>query len=143
MTVEALLRRSQPLLTTTADASLAAAAQAMHRHGCGSLPVVRDDLLVGIISERDIVHAMGDNGAAALTMRVGRFMSAPVLTATPGDTLAEIERIMVRKRIRHLPVLDRDGDLIGNVSIRDVLAERLAASQRRTEGLRDVALALR
>jgi len=106
--------------------------------------IVSDDgrALDGIISERDIVGALADNGAAVENMRVGQVSTKAVLTCGRDSTVGEVARLMTTKRIRHVPVVDGDR-IVGIVSIGDVLKYRLDEMQLEANVLRDVAIAVR
>lgn len=80
--------------------------------------------LVGIISERDIVRALSEQGAAVLDLKIGDVMTRSVVTCTPDDTVAHAMSLMAANRIRHLPVVG-DGGILGVISVRDVLECRL------------------
>ncbi|MBU1212492.1 MAG: CBS domain-containing protein [Alphaproteobacteria bacterium] len=106
--------------------------------------IVSDDgrALDGIISERDIVGALADNGAGLENMRVGQISTKAVLTCGRDSTVGDVARLMTSKRIRHVPVVDGDR-IVGIVSIGDVLKHRLDEMQLEANVLRDVAIAVR
>ena len=80
--------------------------------------------LVGILSERDVVSALAEHGAKALEMSVADLMSCDVITGRTDTTVTKLMEIMTGQRIRHVPVLE-DGQLVGMVSIGDVVKARL------------------
>jgi CBS domain-containing protein len=82
-----------------------------------------------------VVRAMAQHGAAALTMEVRRIMTADVVTCDPDDTIEQVMMTMTRGRFRHLPVM-RHGDLLGLVSIGDVVKARLTETQVEAEALK-------
>ena len=86
--------------------------------------VVRDDAVLGIIFERDIVHAFSQYGETVASMPVKDIMTHGLITVAPGDDLNRMMRLMTRHRLRHLPVL-RNGKLAGIISIGDVVKRRL------------------
>lgn len=86
----------------------------------GALPVMDEEGLKGIISERDFVHMIADAGTCDLTASIDEFMTSEVITTTSKATLEECMLVMTAKRIRHLPVVE-DGHLIGLISIGDVV----------------------
>lgn len=104
---------------TYPDESLADAAIRMRDHGVGSLAVVEGETLLGILTERDLLWAMAD-GAAPHVARVGTYMSAPPVVATPDTDVVAASRLMVEHDVRHLPVVVA-GELKGMVSARDLL----------------------
>ncbi len=118
-------------------ADIAAAARLLHTHRIGAV-VIRGagGRLSGILSERDIVRAVSDHGAAALTLPVGQVMTRNVLTCGEDDSIADIMERMTSGKFRHLPVL-KDGKLVGLVSIGDVVKQRVEEVERDAEALRD------
>lgn len=137
MNVEAILKaKGRQVATIAPDATIADAVRQLHTVGIGALVVSPDsNRLDGILSERDIVHALADRGTALLDMRVAELMTRRVVTCAPTDTIAELMGEMTRRRIRHLPVVDR-GHLVGLVSIGDVVKNRLEEMEFETTSLR-------
>ncbi|MDE1930922.1 MAG: CBS domain-containing protein [Alphaproteobacteria bacterium] len=137
MNVNDILKaKGRDVATVAPDATVTDAARLLHRRGIGSLVVSADgNRLDGILSERDIVHALSAQGAAVLDRRVAELMTRRVVTCTPNDTIAELMGEMTRRRIRHLPVVDR-GRLAGLVSIGDVVKSRLEEMESETTSLR-------
>lgn len=90
----------------------------------GVLLVLADDHLEGILSERDIVRGLTEQGPSLLHKPVSEIMTSNPVTCTPDDTLESIMRQMTDGRFRHMPVMD-NGALSGLVSIRDVVHQRL------------------
>jgi CBS domain-containing protein len=126
MNVESILRnKGRTVATIVPDASIAAATAKLRQHGIGALVVSGDGAAIaGIVSERDIVAALADHGAAALAMRVSEIMSRQVVTCRNEDLVADLAALMTERRIRHLPVVE-NGKLAGIVSIGDVVKHRI------------------
>ena len=137
MNVNDILKaKGRDVATVAPDATVTDAVRLLHRRGIGALVVSADgNRLDGILSERDIVHALAAHGAAVLDRRVAELMTRRVVTCTPNDTIAELMGEMTRRRIRHLPVVDR-GRLAGLVSIGDVVKNRLEEMESETTSLR-------
>lgn len=131
MTVRAVLdsksKGGAEVVTIGPDALVIEAAQLLARHRIGAVPVIETGRLVGILSERDIVRALARSAAALGTARVRGLMTAEVFVAREGDPLDGVLDLMSSKRIRHLPVLDREGGVIGIVTLGDVAWAREAA----------------
>ena len=107
--------------TTTVTGLLAE----MAVHNYGAMVVVGPDgVMVGIVSERDIVHRLHSDGPDLLRMPVTEIMSSVVISCGPGDAVDDLAALMTHNRIRHVPVLD-NGRLAGIVSIGDVVKNRL------------------
>jgi len=137
MNVEAILKaKGRQVVTIAPDAAVSDAVQLLRRMGIGALVVSTDAKRPdGILSERDIVHALADRGTEALELRVSDLMTRRVVTCAPGDTIAELMAEMTRSRIRHLPVVEH-GRLVGLVSIGDVVKNRLEEMEFETTSLR-------
>jgi CBS domain-containing protein len=122
----------------------ATAAQVVDRLGelqIGALLVLDErGAIRGIVSERDIVRALGRHGAGLLDMPVTAVLTSQVRTCSPQDTVAVAMARMTAGRFRHLPVLD-GGELVGMVSIGDLVKNRVKEMELETGVLRDVVIA--
>ena len=109
--------------------SLCEAARALTAQRVGALVVLDEaGTLVGVLSERDIVREIARRGPSALNDRVGAAMTKDVITAHPMETLDDALARMSDRRIRHLPITDRER-LIGIVSIGDLVARKIEEAQ--------------
>lgn len=95
-----------------------------------------DGSLLGILSERDIIRALGAEGGGALETPVSRAMTAKVVTCRPDTSVDELMEIMTSGRFRHVPVLD-GGRVAGIVSIGDVVKHRVAEIEAESQAMRD------
>ncbi|MDE1972363.1 MAG: CBS domain-containing protein [Hyphomicrobiales bacterium] len=138
MNVEGILReKGADVVTIQPEASIKRAADWLGAKNIGALVVARDDAVLGIISERDIVRAFSQYGESVASMLVKEIMTHSLITVTPEDDLNGAMRLMTRHRVRHLPVL-RNGKLAGMISIGDVVKRRLDSLELETKVLRDV-----
>ena len=96
------------------------AIQLMDDKNVGALPVVENDTLVGIVSERDYTRKVILKGKSSKETPVSDIMTEQLLTVNPSDSVTECMRIMTEKRVRHLPVLE-GSNLVGILSIGDVV----------------------
>jgi CBS domain-containing protein len=120
--------------TIAPTASLCEAVQQLVDRGIGALVVSGDGRAIsGILSERDVVRTAA--GGTLDDISVGAVMSTDVITCSPGDGVDRLMSLMTERRIRHLPVVDDDGDLAGIVSIGDVVKARLASLEHENEAL--------
>ena len=94
--------------------------------------------VVGIISERDIIHAIAVNGERALEMPVRDVMTREVISCTTDDIITGVMKTMTIRRVRHVPVIE-DGNLKGMVSIGDIVKNRLDETELEARVLRDYA----
>ncbi|MBI3435639.1 MAG: CBS domain-containing protein [Proteobacteria bacterium] len=138
MTVQGILaRKGRGVNTIDPAANIAQAAALLAQHGIGALVVTgAGDRVVGIISERDIVRALAERGAGALTVAVADVMTRKVVTCASGETISEIMERMTGGKFRHVPVLEQ-GSLAGIISIGDVVKFRLEEMERESDALRD------
>ncbi|MEN5080866.1 CBS domain-containing protein [Bosea sp. TWI1241] len=95
-----------------------------------------DGSLHGILSERDIIRALGAGGAEALHTPVSRAMTGKVVTCRPETSIDELMEIMTVGRFRHVPVVE-NGRLAGIVSIGDVVKHRVAQIEAESQAMRD------
>lgn len=107
-------------------ATLREAAVAMRDANVGAVAVVEGDEVAGVLSERDVVRATA-GGSDPDRVQVGDAMAAGPRYLTLADTVGAAAEMMVEAGVRHLPVVD-EGDLVGIVSIRDVVPALLAPS---------------
>lgn len=118
-------------------ANLAAAAKLLVANHIGALVICgAGGRLSGILSERDIVRALSELGAAALDSPVGQVMTRDVETCGEDDSVASIMERMTAGKFRHMPVL-RNGKLAGLVSIGDVVKQRVDEVEAESEAMRD------
>lgn len=119
-----------------ADETLAEAARLLSREGIGAV-LVRDPhgKVVGIISERDVVRQVAQSGEHALKTTVGQCMTRDVVFCTPTDSIDRVMAMMTERRFRHLPVMDRS-ELVGIISIGDVVKNRIAETEMEAQALR-------
>ncbi len=94
------------------------------------------DDIAGIVSERDIVNGLAEQGASLLDQPVDTIMTRQVKTCSPDDTVTFVMEMMTDRRIRHIPVL-RDGALVGIVSIGDAVKFRLQELESEATHLRE------
>lgn len=104
------------------------AAKVMHANGVGCLAVVDDrGMLVGIVSERDILRWVGTGTPASFGQRVSDIMTTNVVSCDTGVSLEQAGRLMHQHGIRHLPIVE-NGRPVGMISARDVIAGAPAAA---------------
>jgi CBS domain-containing protein len=138
MTIESILRRKGSDVTTIApDVSIKRAADWLRAKNIGALVVTNQDAIIGLISEREIVHAFSRYGETAGSMLVKEVMQYGVTTVSPDESVNRVMNLMTHHRVRHMPVL-RGGKLVGIISIGDVVKYRLEDLELETNVLRDV-----
>jgi CBS domain-containing protein len=137
MNVETILRtKGRAVATIRPDETVGAAIDTLISRNIGALVASEDgDTVDGIISERDIVHALARHGARLLILTVDQVMTRPVVTCNPAESISELMAEMTNRRIRHLPVV-QDGRLCGIVSIGDLVKNRLDEIEYEANSLR-------
>jgi CBS domain-containing protein len=132
-----LAAKGGDIISIEPTADLASAAKLLSAHRIGAV-IIRGagGRLSGILSERDIVRALAEHGADALTLPVGQVMTRNVATCVPDDTVASIMERMTEGKFRHMPVVDKD-KLVGLISIGDVVKQRVEEVERESEAMRD------
>ena len=116
-------------VTVQPDATLGEVAVLMKQEDCGSIPVVEDGRLVGIVTDCDIVIRGVAAGSDPKTQRVSTVMSADPVTIRPDDDLTDAEKVMADRQIRRLPVVE-NGKLVGII----VTAQIARAADKRKVG---------
>ncbi len=138
MTVKAILfRKGSSVVTMEPAATLAAAIGTLAQHRIGALVVLgADRRVIGILSERDIVRTFAEFGADALTKRLAQVMTREVVTCNETETALSLMERMTTGKFRHIPVVER-GQLVGIVSIGDIVKHRLGELEQESTALRD------
>jgi CBS domain-containing protein len=121
--------------TIPADALLFDAVHRLGEKRIGALPVVEDGRIVGIVSERDVIYCLREHGRDALDWTVGRVMSSPAITVDPQTEVLAALALITKRRIRHLPVVER-GEIRGIVSIGDLVKFRMERIEAEAEAMR-------
>jgi CBS domain-containing protein len=140
MTVAAILKQkgSDSVLTITADATLGDCAKKLAENRIGALIVSPDgNAIAGIISERDVIGAIGRKGIAALSEPVSSIMTRDVQVCGVDERATALLRRMTNGRFRHLPVVE-DGKLCAVISIGDVVKFRVAEIEMEKGALEDM-----
>ena len=141
MTIGMILAdKGHEIVSIEPAATLKSAATLLAEKRIGAVLILgADHRIIGILSERDIVRAIGERGVAALDEPVSQTMTRKVSTCTEGETLVSIMERMTEGKFRHVPVVDQ-GRLAGIVSIGDVVKHRLSEMERDSAAMRDYIL---
>lgn len=126
--------KGRHIISIAPDASVFDAIKLMAEKAVGSLIVMKDDELVGIITERDYARKVIIKGRSSETTRVEEIMTVDVLTASSSDTVNACMELMTERKIRHLPVVE-DNRVIGMISIGDLVQAIIADQQEAIEHL--------
>lgn len=118
-------QKNQDVHTIQWDHTVFEALVRMSEKNVGALPVVKEGVVVGIISERDYARKLILKGLSSVTTRVDEVMSSPVITVDTHKSVDECMNIMTDSHLRHLPVVE-EGKLLGLLSIGDLVKEAIA-----------------
>ncbi len=131
MRISALLQaKGATVHTVRRDATVAEVVALLSRHDVGALVVSDDGVHIeGIVSERDVVRRLHELRGALMVEQVSVIMSRDVTTCSPEDEVESLMSTMTDRRVRHVPVVS-GGELVGIVSIGDVVKSRIDELQR-------------
>jgi CBS domain-containing protein len=129
-----LRRKGREVVCAPPNQTVTDAAQLMSRQGIGSVLVLSDGSIAGILSERDIVRALAEHGPGCLDRPVSELMTSHVVTCGPEERVDRVMALMTDGRFRHVPVIEQ-GRLVGLISIGDVVKNRLEEAQAEVEHL--------
>jgi len=131
-----LAQKGGLVFTVTPGTSVAQLSQQLSARRSGSVLVLDGEgSVAGIVSERDLVRALASHGAKAMELEARQVMTREVVTCDPDDSIDQVMQTMTSGRFRHLPVV-RHGELLGLVSIGDVVKARLEETKYETEALK-------
>lgn len=138
MTIETILQgRSGAIHSCTADMSISDAVTFLSEKRIGAVPVLDGERVVGIFSERDVLHCIREfGGAAAMDKQVRDVMTADVVSVAPGKSAIGALSLMSKRRFRHLPVVE-DDKLVGFISIGDLVQYRIDKIESEADAMRD------
>ena len=137
MLVSQILKDKGDLVfTASPDETIASAAGLLHSRRVGAMVIVdKGGSIAGILSERDIVRVVAEQGADGLDKPVSSCMTRDVVFAAPTEQVQSLLERMTDRRVRHLPVV-KEGRLIGIVSIGDLVKSKIAEAEAEAEGLK-------
>jgi CBS domain-containing protein len=132
---DVLRSKGDAVFTIGPDATVNDLLAALADHNVGALVVSADgSTVVGIVSERDVVRRIQDTGVSVLDGPVSTIMTSTVTTCREEDNVEDLMRLMTDHRIRHVPV-ERDGVLVGVISIGDVVKNRIGELEHERSNL--------
>jgi CBS domain-containing protein len=138
MTIASIIHgKPHRLISVAPDDTLQQAAEVLTRERIGALLVLKPNGdIAGIISERDIIRAVGVKGAEVLSRPVAELMTKEVTCCAPEDTADEAMAIMTERRFRHLPV--RQGArIVAMISIGDVVKHKVEEAEAESQAMRE------
>jgi len=137
MTVNALLNdKPAKTITLPSSSTLTDICNTLAKNRIGTVLIVDDGKLCGIVSERDVVRILAASGNKALSSTASDCMTKKLVTCTRTDTVSMVMERMTTGRFRHIPIVEND-ELLGIVSIGDVVKYRMAEVEREAQEIRD------
>jgi len=136
LTVRDLLQGKPDVWSVSPDDTVYTALETLAAKDIGALPVLREDKLVGIFSERDYARNVVLKGRASRETKVGDVMIKNVLVVALEHTIDECMSLMTRKHVRHLPVMEK-GRMVGIISIGDVVKGIIGQQSEHIQQLED------
>lgn len=137
MTIGAILHgRSGAVISARKTDNVRAVVDLLAQHRIGAVPVMENDAIVGIFSERDLVRLLSSYGTDALDRTLDEVMTKTPVTCQPGTSVMAALSQMTQRRIRHLPVIDGD-QLVGFISIGDLVKYRIDRIEAEANAMRD------
>ncbi len=137
MTIKGILQnKSQDIISIDSSALVSDAVALLADKRIGALPVFEKGRVVGVFSERDVIYCLASDGPASMGKTVSEVMTAPAVTVEKSMPVLSALSLMTRRRIRHLPV-EEEGNLIGFVSIGDLVKYRIERIEAEASALRD------
>ena len=135
MFVSHILRgKDSEIITASVDDTVEGVAKTLGERRIGAVLVMEGGTIAGILSERDIVRGIAIRGGKVLGDSVQTLMTKTVVTCSSNDSVNEVMALMTERRIRHVPVMD-DDQLIGIVTIGDVVKERISEAEHEAQAL--------
>lgn len=131
---DVLRTKGSAVATIDRDVPVSELLRALAEHNVGAIVVVGAGGVVGIVSERDVVRRLHERGADLLSAPVSEIMTTDVFTCSPTDTVDSLTVVMTERRFRHVPVIS-DGQLVGIVSIGDVVKSRIGQLEQSQDQL--------
>jgi len=137
MLVSQILKEKGDLVfTASPNETMSAAAALLHSRRVGAMVIVDEhEEVVGILSERDVVRLVAEQGSAGLSQPIAAWMTRDVLVAGPHESACLLLERMTDRRVRHLPVLSANR-LVGIVSIGDLVKSKIAETEAEAETLK-------
>ncbi|WP_417460095.1 CBS domain-containing protein [Kordiimonas sp.] len=129
-------QKGSDVIAQEAGCTVLEVAKLLGERRIGAVPVTKGGKLVGIISERDVMRGLAIRGGGVLADDISTLMTKSVFTCSRDDTVGHLMAMMTERRIRHVPVLEK-GELVGMISIGDVVKERMQETEQEAAALKD------
>ncbi len=136
MNVNTILNvKGRDVITVASNEPIDLVIKVFAKNRIGSILVLEDGALKGIVSERDVVRSIAESGSEVLNRPVSEIMTSNVISCKGSDTIHQIMEFMTSGRFRHMPVVE-DGQLVGIISIGDVVQRRIEQAELEANSMR-------
>lgn len=129
-TLKDLIGKQERVVFVEKDANVREAAKAMAEANVGCTAIMENSRLVGLFTERDVLKRVLLRDMNVDDVKVSEVMTTDIIATGPSQSVIEAHHLMKRHHIRHLPVLDDDANLVGVLSIRDLLLDHMEDLRR-------------
>ena len=129
-------RASSSVISVSVDQPVRDAVALLANKRIGAVPVLEQGKVVGIFSERDVIYRLADEGYTCLDRQIADVMTSPAITVDRQTSADEALALMTKRRIRHLPVVERT-NMVGFISIGDLVKSRMDEVQSEANAMRD------
>ncbi len=138
MTIATIIveRAASDIVTCDVNTPVSEAVSILAEKRIGALPVLRDGVVAGIISERDVIYRLASVGSGCLDGPVGAIMTSPAITVEPSTPVDEALALMTKRRFRHFPVVE-NGELRAFISIGDLVKKKMDEVAQEAEAMRN------
>ncbi len=140
---ELLKKHNSTVFQVSPSTTVFEALRLLAEYGVGAMTVMDQGKLVGVVSERDYTRKVALQGKSSKETTVAEIMTRTVVTVTPGTGTLDCMSLMSQKKIRHLPVVGNAGQVVGIVTIGDVVKSRLDETRMEADSLRDYVMTSR
>lgn len=131
-----LENKGNEIVSLDESSSVMDVAKLLGERRIGAIPIIKNKKLCGIISERDVVRGLAIRGGEVLADTVASLMTKSVVTCTRKESVQQLMVTMTERRIRHVPVVE-NGEVIGMISIGDVVKERINEAEMEAQALKE------
>lgn len=134
--IASILSGKKPLVSVSVNTPVREIVALLHENRIGVVLVLADGAIAGLVSERDICACLHIRGDSTLDLSAFEVMTTPVVTVRPSETIVAALATMTDRRFRHLPVVE-NGELLGLVSIGDLVKARIEAAEAEAQAMKD------
>jgi CBS domain-containing protein len=123
-------KAKRPVITITGDKTIRDAMKLLHDHKIGSVVIVNtDNDPVGILTERDVFRICYEHGGDFMKMKIADRMTTELMIGVPEDEIDYIASVITTRRVRHIPIINEQKELVGLISIGDIVKAKMKQAE--------------